>query len=305
METHIASGRPGNGSWFSYEKLYPIAIAYCAIMMAIWIPIEITNSLTIHAQDTSAILNGLDTKSMVDSQNKRTEGLKQKINVLKSKDTTGPKGDTGPVGYKGEKGYKGSAGTKGNKGRKGSSGSKGSLGNDGRIGQKGERGDQGPKGKSDGDRGPQGQKGEKGPKGDSPPTPSPPTVFNIESAQKGDIKVYQTNCHGICRDISVKIEYDSGGDADLYTKEDSPPTESAMKGASCPDCLCTSKRSTSPDVCLVTTTVTNSFYTAVYAHKSYQNAKITFDGVNYNATRVSKDDSRMEHSGDEDTESRD
>ena len=79
-------------------------------------------------------------------------------------------------------------------------------------------------------------------------------VFNIESAQKGDIKVYQTNCHGICRDISVKIEYDSGGDADLYTKEDSPPTESAMKGASCPDCLCTSKRSTSPDVCLVTTT---------------------------------------------------
>ena len=66
--------------------------------------------------DTSAILNGLDTKSMVDSQNKRTEGLKQKINVLKSKDTTGPKGDTGPVGYKGEKGYKGSAGTKGNKG---------------------------------------------------------------------------------------------------------------------------------------------------------------------------------------------
>ena len=53
---------------------------------------------------------------MVESQNKRTEGLKLKINALKSKDTTGPKGDTGPVGYKGEKGYKGSTGTKGNKG---------------------------------------------------------------------------------------------------------------------------------------------------------------------------------------------
>ena len=79
-------------------------------------------------------------------------------------------------------------------------------------------------------------------------------VFNIESALKGDIKVYQTNCHGICRDISVKIEYDSGGDADLYTKEDSPPSERAMKGASCPDCLCTSKKSSSPDVCIVTTT---------------------------------------------------
>ena len=66
--------------------------------------------------DTSAILNGLDTKSMVDSQNARTEGLKQRINALKSKDTTGQKGETGPVGYKGEKGYKGSSGTKGNKG---------------------------------------------------------------------------------------------------------------------------------------------------------------------------------------------
>ena len=53
---------------------------------------------------------------MVDSQNARTEGLKQRINALKSKDTTGQKGETGPVGYKGEKGYKGSSGTKGNKG---------------------------------------------------------------------------------------------------------------------------------------------------------------------------------------------
>ena len=50
METHVAPGRPGTGSWFSYERLYPIAIAYCAVMIAIWIPIEISNTLTIHGQ---------------------------------------------------------------------------------------------------------------------------------------------------------------------------------------------------------------------------------------------------------------
>jgi hypothetical protein len=42
-----APGRTG-GSWLSYEKLFPIAIAYCTIMMAVWIPITISNSYTIH-----------------------------------------------------------------------------------------------------------------------------------------------------------------------------------------------------------------------------------------------------------------
>ena len=79
-------------------------------------------------------------------------------------------------------------------------------------------------------------------------------VFNIETAPKGDIKVYQTNCHDVCRDVSIKIEYDSGGDAYLYANEDSPPTERAMKTANCPDCLCTSKKSNSSNVCIVTTT---------------------------------------------------
>ena len=50
METHVAPGRTGTGSWFSYEKLYPIAIAYCAVMIAIWIPIEISNTLTIYSR---------------------------------------------------------------------------------------------------------------------------------------------------------------------------------------------------------------------------------------------------------------
>ena len=72
--------------------------------------------MNLNFKGTSTILNGLDTKSMVDSQSKRTEDLRQKTNDLKSSDTTGPKGEMGPVGYKGEKGYKGSTGTKGNKG---------------------------------------------------------------------------------------------------------------------------------------------------------------------------------------------
>ena len=85
-------------------------------------------------------------------------------------------------------------------------------------------------------------------------------VFNINATAKGDIKIYQTTCHGTCRDITVKVEYDRGGDADLYTKEDSPPSESAMKGASCPDCLCTSKNSNSPDICFVTTSGRSTEY---------------------------------------------
>merc|ERR1711963_331320 len=141
-----------------------------------------------------------------------------------------------------------------------------------------------------GDPGLQGQKGEKGEKGDSPPQ-SPPTVFNIESATKGDIKIYKTRCHGFCRDVTVKLEYDRGGDADLYTKEDSPPTESDF-GSSCSNCLCTSKIATPPDECVVTTRSGNSFYTAVYAHKSYHNGKITFDGTNYKSTSFSVDRSK-------------
>ena len=48
MDTAGVSGPVGSGSWLSYEKLCPIAIAYCTIMMAVWIPIEISNSYTIH-----------------------------------------------------------------------------------------------------------------------------------------------------------------------------------------------------------------------------------------------------------------
>jgi len=302
MDSAVVPRQSGNGSWLSYEKISPIAIAYCMIMLAVWIPIEISNSYTIHGPETSVILNGIDTKHMLVTQGVRTSGLLHRVISLKSKDTTGPKGEMGLPGDKGEKGYQGQKGIKGNKGRKGSSGSKGPTGNKGDIGQKGERGVPGPKGKSTGDPGPQGPKGEKGEKGDHPPLPSLPTVFNINATAKGDVKIYQTTCHGTCRDITVKVEYDRGGDADLYTKEDSPPSESAMKGASCPDCLCTSKNSNSPDICFVTTSGTNSFYTAVYAHKTYQNGKITFDGPNYDSTRRSEDDSRNGNS--DDTESR-
>ena len=42
--------------WISYEKLYPLAIAFCTIMMAIWIPITIANSYIIHDAGTHASL---------------------------------------------------------------------------------------------------------------------------------------------------------------------------------------------------------------------------------------------------------
>lgn len=299
METDTASGRGSSGSCLSYEKIYPIAIAYCTIMMAVWIPVEISNSYTIHGSATNVIMTGGQTNDMIKAQEVRTNGLSNRINSLKSKDTKGPKGDTGRQGDKGEKGDPGQKGIEGNKGRKGSSGSRGPTGNNGKVGINGERGIQGPKGNSTGDQGPAGPKGEKGEKGDSPPTPSLPTVFNISATTKGDRKVFQTFCWGTCRDITVNLQYARGGDADLYTKEGGPPNISPSSG--CPDCLCTSKNSNSPDVCFVTTNGENTFYTVVYAHKSYRLGNVTFDGPNYKSTIRSEDDSREIDS--DDTES--
>jgi len=125
METDTASGRGSSGSCLSYEKIYPIAIAYCTIMMAVWIPVEISNSYTIHGPATNVILTGGQTNDMIKAQEVRTNGLSNRINSLKSKDTKGPKGDTGRQGDKGEKGDPGQKGIEGNKGRKGSSGSRG------------------------------------------------------------------------------------------------------------------------------------------------------------------------------------
>ena len=53
---------------------------------------------------------------MLVTQGVRTSGLLHRVISLKSKDTTGPKGETGLPGDKGEKGYQGQKGIKGNKG---------------------------------------------------------------------------------------------------------------------------------------------------------------------------------------------
>ena len=90
--------------------------------------------------------------------------------------------------------------------------------------------------------------------------------------------MYKTRCHGFCRDVTVKLEYDRGGDADLYTKEDSPPTESDF-GSSCSNCLCTSKIATPPDECVVTTRCKltyNSFICGIIAFK-IKNTKLIFE----------------------------
>lgn len=282
-----------SGSWLSYEKLYPIAIAYCTIMMAIWIPVTISNSYTIHSPDTNKILTGGDVTEMVNEHADRSKDLSDRIQTLNNtRDTKGPKGEKGVPGNKGVIGDKGIDGISGIKGRKGSKGSKGARGNGGERGDKGERGIAGPKGNSTGDTGPQGPKGEKGEKGDSPPTPSPPTIFNISKADKGEVNVYQTFCWGTCRDITVRLTYNRGGDADLYTKEVSPPNSAEMNSSRCDDCVCKSLNSNSPDFCAVTTNGQNSFYTAVFAHKSYNYAKVTFDGPNYNYTLQEDDDSQ-------------
>jgi len=274
-------------SWLSYEKIYPIAIAFCTIMMAIWTPITIANSYIIHNAETNNILTGGANIAMVEQHKTKAMQLKDRIKKLDGQNKVGPKGEKGPLGEKGEKGVIGEGGIFGIKGRKGTVGRTGPLGNDGETGNKGEPGVKGLKGNSTGDPGLKGPKGPNGEKGDGPPTPSLPKVYNITRAFKGDKKVYQTFCWDTCRDITVKLSYQ--GDADLYANEGSPPR---IKNSNCDDCLCKSRSSSSPDTCYITTAGENSFYTTVYAHDDYRNAQITFDGPNFNDTIVDNDDSR-------------
>ena len=46
MATAVGEG------YFSYEKIRPIAMAFCSVMLLIWIPITIANSYTIHNSGT-------------------------------------------------------------------------------------------------------------------------------------------------------------------------------------------------------------------------------------------------------------
>jgi len=272
--------------WISYEKLYPLAIAFCTIMMAIWIPITIANTYIIHDADTNKYLTGKANIVMVEQHKTKAMQLKDRINKLDGQNKVGLKGEKGPLGEKGEDGGTGEGGIKGNKGRKGSKGTTGPSGNDGEKGNKGDPGIKGHKGNSTGDPGPKGPKGQKGEKGDGPPGPSLPKVYNITRAFKGDKKVYQTFCWDTCRDITVKLSYQ--GDADLYANEGSPPR---IENSNCDNCLCKSRSSSSPDTCYITTDSSNSFYTTVYAHDDYRNAQLIFDGPNFNNTIFDNDDS--------------
>ena len=38
--------------YFSYEKIRPVAMGFCSVMLLIWIPITISNSYTIHNSGT-------------------------------------------------------------------------------------------------------------------------------------------------------------------------------------------------------------------------------------------------------------
>ena len=40
---------------------------------------------------------------------------------------------------------------------------------------------------------------------------------NIPSANKGDETVYSVTCHGVCRDVGIRLQVESG-DADLYAR---------------------------------------------------------------------------------------
>ena len=64
------TGGQVGGGYLSYEKIRPIAMAFCSVMLVIWIPITIANSYTIHnsgKMSNSQLCNLLNTSTLKQS----------------------------------------------------------------------------------------------------------------------------------------------------------------------------------------------------------------------------------------------
>jgi len=267
------------------EKGLPLLVAFLALMVAILLPLAISTYIQISTKDAQDALGGnvrdsiISMKKNYDSRFRRVESKQLRAGPKGSKGDKGGIGQTGMPGVirEGRKGEKGDPGPTGPIGPAGATGPRGDSGPQGNQGPKGERG------QGAGDPGPPGPKGDKG---DPAPTPSGPIKKHIPSANKGDETVYSVTCHGVCRDVGIRLEV-VHGDADLYAREDSAPK---IQNSDCDDCpLCRSRSSQLRDSCdSIDTQHGNSFYAMVVAHKDYINATITFSALNLaNVTETS------------------
>jgi len=273
----------------SLEKGLPLLVAVLALMVAILLPLAISTYIQISTKDAQDALKG----NVRDSFNVMNKNFISRLRRVENKQlragpkgSKGDKGDNGPIGIPGPS-INGRKGEKGDSGPAGPSGPPGTTGPAGSTGPAGPQGPKGERGQGAGDPGPQGPQGPKGDKGDPAPTPSGPIKKNIPSANKGDETVYSVTCHGVCRDVGIRLQVESG-DADLYAREDSAPK---IQNSDCDDCpLCRSRSSQLRDSCdSIDTQHGNSFYAMVVAHKDYINATITFSALNLDEVTETSD----------------
>merc|ERR1711962_1530621 len=149
------------------EKSVPFLLAFCTVMVTIFVPISISTFYTLHTNASQIVLSG----KHIEALQKQYDNIFDKIEDVMRLYERKPQLLRGHKGTPGNKGREGSSGEKGRKGRKGSTGSKGDQGQKGNAGKPGERSIKGAKGEigdwgegsgPKGDVGPKGEPGEKG-----------------------------------------------------------------------------------------------------------------------------------------------
>ena len=88
----------------------------------------------------------------------------------------------------------------------------------------------------------------------------------------------------MCRDINIELSVEIG-DADLYAREDAPPS---IRNSNCDNCpLCKSRGSDLSDSCTgLSTEDGDRFYFKVTAHKAFRDATVKVHGFNLKAVTV-------------------
>lgn len=123
-----------------------------------------------------------------------------------------------------------------------------------------------------------GPQGPPGPKGDPAPVPSGPITKKLpDTLEKNDQTIYEVNCLGSCRIISITLKVKTG-DADLYAREDMPPVIESSDCDNCPKCK--SRQSTLEDSCEKISIDGDTFFVTVVTHKPHQNGTVIFSGLN-------------------------
>jgi len=248
----------------AFEQAMPYTMAFIAFLMIIFVPLSISTYTTINTKEARAILSGDQAHQAAITLHKELKSVENRLNKVEEKALKG--GARGPQGQKGEKGSQ-------------------SPPYPGRKGDQGEKGERGPPGPSSGAKGDAGEKGVKGDPGPSAPTPSGPYTKEIVSRSKGEVDNFLVTCLSTCVGLQAKINHRSGGDADLYGKEESKPR---ISDSDCQNgCSCRSRSSNSHDKCQNIVTNGNKYYLTVNAHKAFEELTLSVTGSNvFNVTEI-------------------